>query len=60
MFPLTTLGKGFQTVTPQTLDPGLLQKLDLTLTEEEVDFVFPLAPEDLGQFYSPDVLELLV
>jgi len=58
---LKTKGKRFQSVPPQNIDPGLLQKWDLTVTEEEeVDFVFPLAPEDLGQCYSPDVLEQLI
>lgn len=61
LFPLKTQGKRFQLVTPQNMNPGLLHELDLTVTEEEeVDFVFPLAPEDLGQCYSPDVLEGLI
>ena len=61
LFPLKTKGKRFQSVTPQNIDPGLLQELDLILTQaEELDFDFPLAPEDLGQCYSPDVLEQLI
>lgn len=61
LFPLKTQGKRFQLVTPQNIDPGLLHELDLTVTEEEeLDFVFPLAPEDLGQGDSPDVLEGLI
>ena len=61
LFPLKTKGKRFQLVTPQNIDPGLLQELDLTVTEEEeLDFDFPLAPEDLSQCYSPDVLEGLI
>jgi hypothetical protein len=46
--------------TPQNNDPRLLQELDLILTEEEdTGLLFPLEPEDLGQCYSPDVLEYL-
>ena len=62
LFPLKTKGKRFQSVTPQNIDPGLLQKWNLVLTQaaEELDFDFPLAPEDLGQCYSPDVLEQLI
>ncbi len=57
LFPLKTKGKR---CTPQNNDPGLLQEWDLVLTkEEDIDFVFPLEPEDLGQYYSPDVLEFL-
>jgi hypothetical protein len=57
LFPFKTKGKK---CTPQNNDPRLLQELDLILTEEEdIDFVFPLEPEDLGQSYSPDVLEFL-
>ncbi len=60
LFPLKTKGKKSQVVTPQNNDPGLLQKLDLILTEEEdTGLLFPLEPEDLGQCYSPDVLEFL-
>ncbi len=60
LFPLKTKGKKSQAVTPQNNDPGLLQEWDLILTkEEDIDFVFPLEPEDLGQYYSPDVLEFL-
>jgi hypothetical protein len=54
---LKTKGKRY---TPQNNDPGLLQEWELVLTkEEDIDFVFPLEPEDLGQYYSPDVLEYL-
>ena len=61
LFPLKTKGKRFQSVTPQNIDPGLLQKWNLILTQaEELDFDFPLAPEDLGQSDSPDVLEQLI
>jgi hypothetical protein len=57
LFPLKTKGKR---CTPQNSDPGLLQELDLILTQEEdTDLLFPLEPEDLGQYYSPDVLEFL-
>ena len=60
LFPLKTKGKKSHAVTPQTSAPGLLQELELVLTkEEDIDFVFPLEPEDLGQYYSPDVLEYL-
>jgi hypothetical protein len=46
--------------TPQNNDPGLLQEWELVLTkEEDIDFIFPLEPEDLGQCYSPDVLDYL-
>jgi hypothetical protein len=46
--------------TPQNNDPSLLQAIDLALTEEEeTGLIFPLEPEDLGQCYSPDVLEYL-
>jgi len=61
LFPLKTKGKRFQSVTPQNIDPGLLHKWNFVLTqEEELDFDFPLDPEDLGQCYSPDVLEQLI
>jgi len=61
LFPLKTKGKRFQSVPPQNIDPGLLQEWNLVLTQaEELDFEFPLAPEDLGQCYSPDVLESLI
>ena len=61
LFPLKTQGKRFQSVTPQNIDPGLLQEWDLAVTEEEeLDFDFPLAPEDLGQGDCPDELEGLV
>ena len=61
LFPLKTQGKRFQSVPPQNIDPGLLQKWNLVLTqEEELDFEFPLDPEDLGQCYSPDELEGLI
>jgi hypothetical protein len=57
---LKTKGKKSQVVTPQNREPGLLQEWELVLTkEEDIDFVFPLEPEDLGQCYSPDVLEFL-
>ena len=57
LFPLKTKGKR---CTPQNNDPGLLQEWELVLTkEEDIDFVFPLEPEDLGQYYSPDVLDYL-
>ncbi len=60
LFPLKTKGKKSHAVTPQNSDPGLLQEWDLVLTkEEDIDFVFPLEPEDLGQCYSPDVLDYL-
>ncbi len=56
-FPLKTKGKR---CTPQNSDPELLQELDLILTQEEdTGLLFPLEPEDLGQYYSPDVLEFL-
>ncbi len=60
-FPLKTKGKRFQAVTPQNIPPGLFQELDLILTQEEEDtgLLFPLEPEDLGQCYSPDVLDYL-
>jgi hypothetical protein len=39
---------------------GYSRKWELILNEqEETDFVVPLEPEDLGQCYSPDVLEYL-
>jgi len=62
LFPLKTKGKRFQSVPPQNIDPGLFHKWNLILTqeEEELDFDFPLDPEDLGQCYSPDVLEQLI
>ena len=61
LFPLKTQGKRFQSVTPQNIDPGLLQEWDLAVTEEEeLDFDFPLDPEDLGQCYSPDELQGLI
>jgi hypothetical protein len=58
LFPLKTKGKR---CTPQNSDPGLFQELDLILTqeEEETGLIFPLEPEDLGQYYSPDVLDYL-
>jgi hypothetical protein len=57
---LKTKGKKFQAVTPQNSDSGLLQEWELVLTkEEDIDFVFPLEPGDLGQCYSPDVVEFL-
>jgi hypothetical protein len=57
LFPLKTKAKK---CTPQNSDPELLQEWELVLTkEEDIDFVFPLEPEDLGQYYSPDVLEFL-
>ncbi len=60
LFPLKTKGKKFQAVTPQNNDPRLLQEWEMVLTkEEDIDFIFPLEPEDLGQSYSPDVLEFL-
>ena len=60
LFPLKTKGKKSQAVTPQNREPGLLQEWDLILNQqEETDFVFPLEPENLGQYYSPDVLEFL-
>jgi hypothetical protein len=44
----------------QNNDPRLLQDIDLALIEEEdTGLIFPLEPEDLGQHYSPDVLEFL-
>ena len=56
-FPLKTKGKK---CTPQNREPELLQEWELVLTkEEDIDFVFPLEPEDLGQCYSPDVLDYL-
>ncbi len=57
LFPLKTKGKK---CTPQNNDPRLLQAIDLALTEEEeTGLIFPLELEDLGQCYSPDVLEFL-
>ena len=57
LFPFKTKGKK---CTPQNNDPSLLQAIDLALTEEEeTGLIFPLEPEDLGQCYSPDVLEYL-
>ena len=53
-FPLKTKGKRFQAVTPQNITPGLFQELDLILTqEEEVDFIFPLSPEDIAKSADP-------
>jgi hypothetical protein len=57
LFPLKTKGKR---CTPQNNDPGLFHEWERVLTkEEDIDFVFPLEPEDLGQSYSPDVLDYL-
>jgi len=54
LFPLKIKGKRFQSVTPQNIDPGLLQELDIILTqEEEFDFVFPLEPEDIAKSADP-------
>jgi hypothetical protein len=57
LFPLKTQSKK---CTPQNNDPRLLQDIDLALIEEEdTGLIFPLDPEDLGQCYSPDLLEFL-